>query len=221
MRELSDAHGIVLIFDEVITGFRHGLGGYQSVAGVTPDVTTLGKAIANGFPLAAVGGKREIMSRFNTAPGGDTFFAGTYNGHAVGTAAALATIEIMEKQDVHKEVYRLGDRICAGLTEVMDSAGIPANVEGFGSVFVTYFMDGPARNFTDLLQNDADFFVRYRQECVKRGVFKLPMNIKRNHVSFAHTDADIDRTLQVAEDAIHTLLRQGVRPEPNEALAVL
>ena len=220
LRELCDDHGIVLIFDEVITGFRHGLGGYQAVAGVTPDLTTLGKAIANGFPLAAVGGKREIMARFNTAPGGDTFFAGTYNGHAVGTVAALATIEIMETQDVHEQVFRLGDRMRAGLTEIMADAGVPAVVEGFGSVFLTYFMDGPARNFTDLLRNDADFFVRYRQECIARGVFLLPMNIKRNHVSFAHTDADIDRTLQVAADAVQALLRQGVRPEPSGALAV-
>ena len=220
LRELSDAHGVVLIFDEVITGFRHGLGGYQAVAGVTPDLTTLGKAIANGFPLAAIGGKREIMARFNTAPGGDTFFAGTYNGHAVGTAAALATIEVMETQPVHREVFRLGDRVRAGLTEVMADAGVPAVVEGFGSVFLTYFMEGPVRNFTDLLRNDADFFVRYRRECVERGVFKLPMNIKRNHVSFAHTDADVDRTLQVAADAVHALLRQGVRPEPSGALAV-
>ena len=220
LRELSDAHGIVLIFDEVITGFRHGLGGYQQVAGVTPDVTTLGKAIANGFPIAAIGGKREIMSRFNTAPGGDTFFAGTYNGHAVGTAAALATIDIMETQGVHAEIFRLGERMRAGLTDIMVAAGIPANVEGFGSVFVTYFMDSPARTFTDLLHNDADFFIRYRQECVKRGVFKLPMNIKRNHISFAHTDADVDRTLQVAEDAIQTLVRQGVRPAPSQAVAV-
>ncbi len=220
LRDLSDAHGIVLIFDEVITGFRHGLGGYQQVAGVTPDITTLGKAIANGFPIAAIGGKREIMQRFNTNPGGDTFFAGTYNGHAVGTAAALATIEIMENQDVHAEIFRLGERMRGGLSDVMAAAGIPANVEGFGSVFVTYFMDGPARNFTDLLHNDADFFIRYRQECVKRGVFKLPMNIKRNHISFAHTDADVDRTLQVAEDAIHTLARQGVRPAPSQAVAV-
>ncbi|MCY4438323.1 MAG: glutamate-1-semialdehyde 2,1-aminomutase [Chloroflexi bacterium] len=220
LRALCDAHGIVLVFDEVITGFRHDLGGFQKVAGVTPDVTTLGKAIANGFPLAAVGGKKEIMSRFNTTPGGDTFFAGTYNGHAVGTVAALATIEIMETQGVHEEIFRLGDRIRTGLSEVMTDAGIPAVVEGFGSVFVTYFMDGPARNFTDLLQNDAEFFIRYRQECIKRGVFKLPMNIKRNHISFAHTDADIDRTLQVAEDAIHTLLRQGVKPEPSEVLAL-
>ena len=220
LRELCDDHGIVLIFDEVITGFRHGLGGYQVVAGVTPDLTTLGKAIANGFPLAAVGGKRELMARFNTAPGGDTFFAGTYNGHAVGTVAALATIEIMETQDVHEQVFRLGDRVRAGLTEIMADAGVPAVVEGFGSVFLTYFMEGPVRNFTDLLRNDADFFVRYRQECIARGVFKLPMNIKRNHVSFAHTDADIDRTLQVAADAVQALLRQGVRPEPSGALAV-
>ena len=220
LRELCDAHGVVLIFDEVITGFRHGLGGYQAVAGVTPDLTTLGKAIANGFPLAAIGGKREIMARFNTAPGGDTFFAGTYNGHAVGTVAALATIEVMETQDVHAEVFRLGDRVRAGLSEIMADAGVPAVVEGFGSVFLTYFMEGPVRNFTDLLRNDADFFVRYRRECVERGVFKLPMNIKRNHVSFAHTDADVDRTLQVAEDAVHALLRQGARPEPSGALAV-
>jgi glutamate-1-semialdehyde 2,1-aminomutase len=107
LRELAAAHDAVLIFDEVITGFRHHLGGYQAICGVTPDLTALGKAMANGFPIAAVCGRPEIMDHFSTRAGGDACFAGTYNGNAIGCAAALATIEVLEREPVHDHVFRL------------------------------------------------------------------------------------------------------------------
>jgi len=202
LRALCSAHGVVLIFDEVITGFRHGLGGYQKVCGITPDLTTLGKAMANGFPMAAVCGKAEIMDRFNTRTGGDTFFAGTYNGNAVGCAAALATMEVLEREPVHAHVFRLGERLRVGLQQIHQRLGTRATVAGFGSVFLSYFMEGPIRSYTDLLRNGAERFVEYRRRLIERGVFKMPMNLKRNHVSYAHTDAHVDRTLQACEDVL-------------------
>jgi len=202
LRTLCSAHGVVLIFDEVITGFRHGLGGYQKVCGITPDLTTLGKSMANGFPMAAVCGKAEIMDRFNTRTGGDTFFAGTYNGNAVGCAAALATIEVLEREPVHAHVFRLGERLRAGLQEIHQRLGTRATVAGFGSVFLSYFMEGPIRSYTDLLRNGAERFVEYRRRLIGRGIFKMPMNLKRNHVSYAHTDAHVDCTLQACEDVL-------------------
>ena len=114
LRELATKHGTVLIFDEVITGWRHALGGYQSIAGVTPDLTTMGKAMGNGWPVSALGGKAELMELFSTTPGRPAFFAGTFNGHPPTSAAALATIDKLEREPVHEHVFALGERDAAG-----------------------------------------------------------------------------------------------------------
>lgn len=205
LRELTSQHGIILIFDEVITGFRHGLGGYQRLCGVTPDLTTLGKAMANGHPIAALGGRADLMNRFNTCDEGDVFFAGTYNGHPINCAAALATIDVLEESGTYAHLFGLGERMRKGLAEIMTRHGIKATVAGFGSVFVTYFMDGPIDSYTDLLRNDATFFVGYRRRLIEKGIFKLPMNLKRNHISVRHTKEDIALTLQACEDVIQEM----------------
>ncbi|MFD1412345.1 aspartate aminotransferase family protein [Oceanobacillus jeddahense] len=206
LRDLCDENNAVLIFDEVITGFRHDLGGFQKVAGVTPDLTTMGKAMANGFPMAAVAGKKEYMERYNTNPGGDVWFAGTYNGHAVGTSATIATMEIMETEPVHKHIFELGDRMRNGIREIHERLGMKAYVAGFGSVWTTYFMDFEPKNYTDLMKNDAEMYVSYRKKLIERGFFKMPMNIKRNHISYSHTKEDIDNTLQAIEDVLKELI---------------
>jgi glutamate-1-semialdehyde 2,1-aminomutase len=205
LRAVATAHETVLIFDEVITGFRHHLGGYQTIAGVTPDLTTLGKAMANGFPMAAVCGRADIMDHFSTRPGGDTYFAGTFNGNAVGCAAALATMEILERQPVHQHIFRLGERMRRGLGQIISRLGLRATVAGFGSIFVTYFMEGPIANYSDLLRNDAGQFVDYRQRLIERGIFKMPANLKRSHISYAHTDADVDKTLEACESVLREM----------------
>lgn len=209
LRQLCDREGIILIFDEVITGFRHDLGGYQKLCGVTPDLTTLGKAMANGFPIAALAGKASLMDRFNTRPGGDVFFAGTYNGHAVSVVAALATIEVMETEPVHEHVFRLGDHMRRGLQEIVDRLDLTATVSGFGSVYTLYFLDGPVENYTDLMRNNAEQYVTYRRGLIERGIFELPMNLKRNHISYSHTDADVERTLEAAEATLRAMFRRG------------
>lgn len=202
LRELATKHGTVLVFDEVITGFRHGLGGYQAVAGVTPDLTTLGKAMANGWPVSALGGKAELMDLFSTTPGQPAFFAGTFNGHPATSAAALATIDKLEREPVHEHVFRLGERARTGLQALYDRLGVPAVVSGFGSVFVSYFLEGPVVSYDDLLANDVDLFVGYRRELMKDGIFELPLNLKRSHFSYAHTDEDVDRLLEATEAAV-------------------
>jgi glutamate-1-semialdehyde 2,1-aminomutase len=202
LRELATKHGTVLVFDEVITGFRHGLGGYQAVSGVTPDLTTLGKAMANGWPVSALGGKAELMDLFSTTPGRPAFFAGTFNGHPATSAAALATIDKLEREPVHEHVFRLGERARTGLQALYDRLGIPAVVSGFGSVFVSYFLEAPVVAYDDLLANDVDLFVGYRRELMKDGIFELPLNLKRSHFSYAHTDEDVDRLLEATEGAV-------------------
>jgi glutamate-1-semialdehyde 2,1-aminomutase len=202
LRDLCTKHGTVLIFDEVITGFRHGLGGFQSVAGVTPDLTTFGKAVANGYPIGGLGGRADLMDMFSTTPGQPVFFAGTYNGHPAMAAAALATIEKMQREPVHEHIFRLGDRARNGLRELYARLGIPVIVTGFGSVFVTYFMDGRAERYEDLLRNDKEMFIGYRRNLVEHGVFELPLNLKRSHISYAHQEADIDALLEATESAV-------------------
>jgi glutamate-1-semialdehyde 2,1-aminomutase len=206
LRRLCDAHGVVLIFDEVITGFRHGIGGFQKIAGVMPDLTTFGKAIANGYPLAAVGGRRELMERYTTNPAGDVHYGGTYNGNAVAVAAGLATIERLEDGRVHEHVFRLGERMRAGLAEIGRRAGIPVTVGGFGSLFVLCFMDGSLETYEDVLRNDTQLFMRYRRELIARGIFEMPESLGRSHISAAHTDDDIDRSLEAAEQALAAAL---------------
>jgi len=202
LRALCDEFGALLIFDEVITGFRHHIGGYQAVAGVLPDLTTLGKAIANGYPLAAIGGPRRHMQRLNTRPGGDVHFGGTYNGNAVAVAAGLATIERLEDGRVHEHVFALGERMRRGLAEVAARVGVPAVVGGFGSLFVLCFMDGPLETYEDVLRNDEALFGRYRRELIERGVFEMPESLGRSHISAAHTADDVDRSLEIAEEAL-------------------
>ena len=211
LRRLCDDNGILLIFDEVITGFRHGLGGYQEKLGVLPDLTTMAKAIANGYPCAVLAGRAELMMRFSSA-GGDVMVAGTYNGHPVATSAALATIAALEDGAVHEHIFRLGEKARRGLQAIADQLDISMTVAGYGSVFVPYFMTGAINRYADLLQNNTEADVRFRSEMTKRGIFMLPMAMKRNHVSAAHTDAEIDRTLNIAEDVLKDMIaRQGLR----------
>lgn len=207
LRRVTRELGAVLIFDEVVTGFRHHLGGYQAISGVTPDLTTMGKAIANGYPLAAVAGRAELMDRFNTRIGGDVMFGGTFNGHPMAMAAAMATIERLEDSSIHRKLYRLGERMRAGLVDINQRLGLEAQPTSFGSVFVNYFTPMPVRSFDDALKNDAERYVRFHLGMIDRGFFMLPLNLKRNHISAAHTDEDIDRALEAAEDTLRELVR--------------
>ncbi len=200
LRETTAAHGIVLIFDEVVTGFRHGLGGYQAIAGVTPDLTTLGKAIANGFPLAALCGRADLMDR--CGPDGDVFVAGTFNAHPGSVAAALATIGILEQPGSYEMLFSLGEQMRSGLAGIVERLGIEATAAGFGSIFVLYFLSGTIENYDDLRRNDVDLDWRFRRGMIERGHYLLPVPLKRGHVSLAHTESDIDATLEAAERAL-------------------
>ncbi|MEU3221452.1 aspartate aminotransferase family protein [Streptomyces sp. NPDC006971] len=210
LREETRKAGSVLIFDEVITGFRHDIGGWQKISGVTPDLTTLGKAIANGAPVGAIGGRADLMDLFSTIPGAPAFFAGTYNGHPSVVAAALATLRKLREEPVHEHVFRLGERVRTELAGLYERLGVPAVVTGYGSVFVSYFMPGETpRTYADLLNNDASLFVGYRRKLLEHGLFELPLNLKRSHISYAHTDADVDRLVEGTEAAVRAVLDEG------------
>jgi glutamate-1-semialdehyde 2,1-aminomutase len=201
LRDLCDRYGTVLVFDEVITGFRHAIGGFQSISRVTPDLTTLGKAMGNGYPIGALGGRADLMEQFSSAPGQPVFFAGTYNGHPACAAAAVATIDKLVAEPVHERVFALGERARTELADLFSSLDQPATVSGYGSVFVTYFMDGPVRDYGDLLANDVELFTAMRLAEMQHGVFELPLNLKRSHFSYAHSDRDVDTLVAATEAA--------------------
>jgi glutamate-1-semialdehyde 2,1-aminomutase len=211
LREICDAHGSVLVFDEVITGFRHALGGYQAISGVTPDLSTFAKAIANGYPMAVVAGRRALLERFNTTATGDVTFAGTYNGGAPAMAAALATIEVLEREPVHDHLFALGDRMRSGLRRMSEELGVPTVVSGYGSLYAMLFMEGPLVSYDDVVRNDHELFVAYRRELVRRGVLEMPENIGRNHLMYSHTTDDVDRSLELAREALGATLEARAR----------
>lgn len=211
LREISRKHGTVLIFDEVITGFRHALGGYQELCGVTPDLTTFGKAMGNGFPVSGLAGSTEMMTNF-TPSGGAVMLAGTFNGNASSMAAAIATINVLQDPDVdfYGHVYRLGDRMRTGLQSIADDNGIAARITGLGSVFIPYFLDGEVRGYRDLLRNNDEAYATFHRRMIDKGSFMYPMALKRNHISLAHTEEHIDTTLTQAEEVLGTMAREGL-----------
>jgi glutamate-1-semialdehyde 2,1-aminomutase len=211
LRAMTTREGSVLIFDEVISGFRHALGGIQELAGVTPDLTTFGKSMGNGYPVAGLAGSSDLMSNF-TSSGGSVMLAGTFNGNAMSMAAAVATIGVLKDPavDFYGHVRGLGDRMRAGLRRITDDHGIPAVVTGIGSVFVAYFLEGEVHGYRDLLRNDDDAYATFHRRMIDKGSFMYPMSLKRNSISLAHTEADIDRTLEQADEVLGGMAREGL-----------
>lgn len=201
LRELCDRHGSLLIFDEVITGFRHALGGYQSICGIRPDITVLGKAIANGFPCAAVCGPAKIMDCFSTA-GGEIFYAGTFNGHPGAMAAGLATTQELSRPGFYDKLFALGEQLRSGLREIVERRSLPCVVTGYGSVHVVYFLTGTVRDHSDVGRNDDKRDVAFRRKMMDRGVFMLSHPRMRHYICGEHTTHDIDRVLEAADDAL-------------------
>jgi glutamate-1-semialdehyde 2,1-aminomutase len=202
LRTLATAHGVLLIFDEIITGFRTGLGGAQAQFGITPDLTTLGKAMGNGFPVAALVGPERLMNRFATTPSGTVPYSGTHNGNGVAVAAANATLTVMENEPVQEHLTRLGDRMRAGLKLIAEECDVPAVVAGYGSIYNLLFTDTAPKTFDDILRVDERLFMAYRNEIVRRGILEMPLPLMRAQVTYSHTDADVDRALEVSRDAL-------------------
>lgn len=209
LRKLADELGFLLIFDEVKTGFRHGAGGYQAIAGVKPDLCTFGKALANGFPIGIIGGQARYMDHF-TDPDRSrrVLIAGTYNAHPVPVAAAIATIRKLKspQDDVYASIERNAARLDAGLKEILQGSGRPFHLARQGSALCIYFMDHAPVDFHDLAaHHDFKADRALRLALLERGIYQFPLPIKQASVSFAHTSSDIDRTLEAAAEAIRTI----------------
>jgi glutamate-1-semialdehyde 2,1-aminomutase len=203
LRELTSKHGVLLIFDEIVTGFRLAYGGAQEKYGVVPDLATYGKAIAGGYPLAAVTGRREIMDvtrpeRRGVAP--LAHLGGTMNGNPLAAAAGLATLDILAGDGVYEQLYGITDKLKAGLRHITDQAGEQIRIQGEGPVFQVFFTEQDPNNYPDVLRTDRARSRQFGLELVKRGFFLNPGD--KFYVSLAHDEDDVSRTLHAAVEAI-------------------
>lgn len=208
LRSETRKYGAMLIFDEVITGFRFNRGGAQAHFGVMPDLTTLAKGLGGGFPVAAIGGTKEAMRLIAE---GKYSHSGTYNANMIQCAAVSATMDVLAEPGLYERQRALGDRLAVGLKSVADENGVDAYVEGLGTVFQLWFANHPIRNWREAehYANEAAF-TRWFQEMALRGVLFHPLQFENLFVSLVHDDQDIDLTLNAAEDAMKILAREMV-----------
>jgi glutamate-1-semialdehyde 2,1-aminomutase len=207
LRAETIKHGALLIFDEVITGFRFSRGGAQEWFNVMPDITTMAKGLGGGFPVAAIGGTKEVMSIIAE---GRYSHSGTYNANVVACAAVSATMDLLAEPGLYERQRALGFRLAGGLTELAEKAGIPVRVEGVGTVFQLWFSDVPIRNWRDAEANAGEeIFTQWYREMLTRGVLFHPSHLENLFVSLVHTDEDIDMTLEAASDALAVIARRG------------
>lgn len=215
LRELTQRYGILLIFDEVVTGFRLAYGGAQERYGVVPDLATFGKALSGGYPLAAVAGRREIMSVTDFARKGRgepvAHLSGTLNGNPLAAAAGLATISVFRQPGVYEYLYRITDQLKAGLRELAAAQGVPLRVIGDGPVFQVVFAEDEPRDYAGMLRADRELAVRFGLACLERGLFVNPG--EKFYVSLAHTEEDVARTLEIFAAALDAVvLPSGTAP---------
>ncbi|NLT36646.1 MAG: glutamate-1-semialdehyde 2,1-aminomutase [Methanomassiliicoccus sp.] len=192
LRELTTAHDTLLIFDEVITGFRLSMGGAQRRYGITPDITTLGKIAGGGMPIGVFGASEEIMSKIS--PLGKVYQAGTFSGNPMSLAAGMATVKELRAQG-HEGLDRKGDLMRRGLEEALGDMKVPHQVVGIGSMFQLFLSSAPVRNYREALSSDSAMFDRLFRRLLEEGIYLAPSQFETNFLSTAHTDEDIKRTV--------------------------
>ena len=206
LRALCDEHGALLVFDEVITGFRLGWAGAQGRFGVRPDLTALGKVIGGGLPVGAYGGPRALLERM--APAGDVYQAGTLSGNPLATAAGLATLRVLRAAETaYERLDALAARLAEGVAAAAADAGLPLAVAREGSMLTPFFRESPPRDYAEAAASDTARFARFHRAMLDRGVLLPPSQFEAWFVSLAHDEATIDRTAAAARDALATLAR--------------
>jgi glutamate-1-semialdehyde 2,1-aminomutase len=199
LRKLCDASGALLIFDEVMTGFRIAYGGARERFGITPDLTTLGKVIGGGLPVAAYGGRRDLMAMI--APSGPVYQAGTLSGNPLAMAAGIATLQLLTRE-VHDHIAKRTTNLVHGLRSIAASHDVPFTADSAGSMFGFFFRREPVRNFAEAKEADTNLFARFFHAALDRGVYLAPSAFEAGFVSAAHTDGDIDVTLERLDEAL-------------------
>ncbi|MDE0309988.1 MAG: aminotransferase class III-fold pyridoxal phosphate-dependent enzyme [Acidiferrobacterales bacterium] len=206
IRRLCDIYGTLLIFDEIKTGFRSALGGYQSICNVSPDLSVFGNTVASGYPIGVLGGKSRYMSYVDHPdPSRQVFVAGTSNAHPMAVAAAMATIEKLRDRadEIYAHINHLGQLMEEGLNDAFSQENYPAAVVREGSAFAVYFMDHEPTSWKDIaLNHNSNFDVRYKKLLVMKGIFHFPVEAVQSCISFAHTEEDIEVTLDTTRNIL-------------------
>lgn len=205
VREVTEEKGTMLIFDEVITGYRLGLGGAQGYYGVKPDITTLGKILGGGLPIGAIAAGREVMEHLS--PLGPVYQAGTFNGNPLSMAAGLAAMGELEDGSVYKKVDGLARTLREGLQEMAQGLGFETRTYGVASMFQIYFTEGEVSDYRTALRADRELFLRFQKGLLARGVFLPPSQYECNFLSSAHGQGEIDSTLEAAGEVLRGLRR--------------
>ncbi|MHC5676396.1 glutamate-1-semialdehyde 2,1-aminomutase [Nostoc sp.] len=203
LRELTHEYGALLVFDEVMTGFRIAYGGAQEKFGVTPDLTTLGKVIGGGLPVGAYGGRRDIMSM--VAPAGPVYQAGTLSGNPLAMTAGIKTLELLQKPGTYEYLERITKKLADGLLQIAKENAHAVCGGQISAMFGLFFTSGPVHNYEDAKKSDTAKFGRFHRGMLEHGVYLAPSQFEAGFTSFAHTEEDIEQTLAVARDVMSSI----------------
>lgn len=203
LRMLTQENGALLVFDEVMTGFRIAYGGAQEKFGITPDLTTLGKIIGGGLPVGAYGGRRDIMSM--VAPAGPMYQAGTLSGNPLAMTAGIKTLELLQKPGTYEYLDRITKKLADGLLQIAGETGHAACGGQISGMFGLFFTDGPVHSYEDAKKSDMAKFSRFHRGMLERGIYLAPSQFEAGFTSFAHTEEDIDQTLAAARDVMSSI----------------
>jgi glutamate-1-semialdehyde 2,1-aminomutase len=205
LRTVTSRHGALLIFDEVITGFRVGYGGAQHVFGVEPDLTCLGKIVGGGMPMGVYGGKEEIMGL--VSPAGPVYQAGTLAGNPLAMAAGVQTLKLLARPGTYEKLEHHTDTLCRGLREGAAKAGVPVQTSALASMFSVFFTSGEVTNYEDVKGCDTHAFAAYFTEMLRGGVYLPPSQFEANFLSTTHDAGTVEFTTFAAEDAFCSVVR--------------
>jgi len=203
LRKLATDNGALLVFDEVMTGFRVAYGGAQQYFGITPDVTTMGKVIGGGLPVGAYGGRKDIMQM--VAPAGPMYQAGTLSGNPLAMRAGIETLKKLREEGVYEELERKSKKLIDGIAAAAEKHGHEITKDCAGGMFGWYFTKGPVKNFADAKQADPEKFGKWHRMMLERGVYLAPSMYEAGFMSMAHTDEDIEKTIAIADEVLAQL----------------
>merc|ERR1712176_852184 len=203
IRKLCDDNGALLVFDEVMTGFRVAYGGAQQYFGVTPDVTTMGKVIGGGLPVGAYGGRKDIMEQ--VAPAGPMYQAGTLSGNPLAMTAGIETMKKLSQDGVYEELERKAQKLVDGITAAAKKHGHAISGGVAGGMFGWFFVEGPVKNFSEASKGDGEEFGKWHRMMLERGVHLAPSMYEAGFMSMAHTDEDIEKTIAIADEVLSKL----------------
>ena len=206
LRELTKENGALLVFDEVMTGFRISYGGAQQRFGVTPDLTTMGKVIGGGLPVGAYGGRADIMSM--VAPAGPMYQAGTLSGNPLAMTAGIKTLELLKQEGTYEKLETTTNRLFNGIIEAAKESGFAITGSSISAMFGFYLCEGPVRNFEEAKSSDSDLFGKLHYAMLQRGVYLAPSAFEAGFTSLAHSEDDIDATIQAFRDSFAEIKKQ-------------